>query len=607
MSTFPTAIVRAGNELVIRLCSDKGDRKIFRTRFKPEIFVPSVVGTPPEVADALALRCEEDPRGKTPLNRVEFDNLWDFSNYIKENRDVPGVRLYGSDDPVVQCFANLFKDDIKHSAEHIRCFNLDIEVVSSYMKKGEFVKGPFPHPIIEDERYRTKKIDMEAYSQSITNFYTWWNTEFPDSCIPTWTNMHAAFPITSLQLSDLSINKKIIWGLPLRKDRGTFVYNPADDEIGGIEVEYREFTTEDSMLIDFIHYWAKRSPDAWTGWSIKNFDAPYLAERILKILGEDWLMSLSPIGRYRRYIAKPKGGVPFTSYTFEGVATLDYIELYKKHRMKMRAKYSLDFISYIELGDKKLSYTHVSSLNKLWFDDYNNMMRYGIKDILLVDRLEEKLGFLKLTYMLAALYKCNYEDTLGTVQAWNCLLFNYNYNTYDQKLVPMIRKVQEAEAYEGAYVHDPVVGLHKRLLSEDLNGLYPHIQQGWNMGPETKVTKFERGEIIYEMVHELEDFKCDFIRNRARLAFIDALQNNREIINEMVAFGKFEFVCLKERNVSMSPNLEFFINDKMSCYSAISRKMYATRKIAKTGMLSFEQYSVQIKELIKQRSEGSAC
>lgn len=593
---FPTGIYRAGNEIAIRLCSQNGERKIFRHRFQPEIFIPAPYGLSEDAADGFALRGEPDIRKKTPLTKMKFDSMYDFGNYISENMDIPGVRMYGSPDPTIQAFSAFFPHEYEPNFKHIRTFNLDIEVLSSYkMQDGSVAKGPFPEPIIEEEKYRTKKFDSEEYSAYITKFYQWWNVEFAGSTIPIWTNLNSAFPIVSLQLSDKNINKRIIWGLPLKADRGKFKYDNGDKEIGGLDLEYREFTTEQDMLIDFVRYWASRQPDAWTGWNTHKFDSPYLAERILKILGEDWLKSLSPIGRYRKHLHKPKKGIPFHTYDFTGVPNLPYDELYKKHRLKERARYSLNFICHVELKEKKLDYSEASSLNNLYFTDYAKYIRYGVKDIVLVDKLDDKLGFLNLTYMLGALYHCNYSDTLATVQPWTALLYNFN------KLrgrYPKLKRVNDSsETYDGAFVHSPVPGRYKNLLSEDLNSLYPHILQQYNMGPETIVEGEERRDIIWGLIQELENYKCaDFNRNRARLALLEALRNEKEIINELVEFGPFDFLTLKKHGVSMAPNLQFFINSEMSCYNLIMREKYTKRKGFKKQMLGFE---TQIEEFKK--------
>jgi DNA polymerase elongation subunit (family B) len=502
---FPTGIYRSGNDLVFRLCTQDGKRKKFKHRFQPCLFLPAPPDTPVEVAEHFALRGEPDPRNKTPLVKRQFDNMYEMKQYLDENFDVPGVRLYGSKSPVIQAYSDFFPEDIKPNFKHIRCMNLDIEVVSSFEKDGMIGFGPFPEPIIEEEQYRSNSFNIDIYSDHVTEFYKWWNVEFPNSVIPIWTNMNAAFPIVSLQLSDKNLNKQIIWGLPLRRNRNKFVYNPKDEEISGLDVEYREFSTEQDMLKDFIKYWASRDPDLWTGWNISQFDAPYLAERVIKILGSDWVNSLSTIGRAYKKLEKPKKGLPYNTWVFDGVPAMPYDDLYRRHRLVERARYSLDFISHIELDEQKLSYAHVKSLNTLWFVEYENFIRYGIKDINLVDKLDAKLGYLNLTYMLAALYKCNYSETLSTVTPWSSLLYSFNAK---KNRYPLLKRHQTfTDSFPGAFVHDPLPGRYLWLLSEDLNSLYPHIFQQYNLGPETIVTESERRDIIYEMIQEVDAFK----------------------------------------------------------------------------------------------------
>lgn len=596
---FPTAVIRAGNDIVYRLCDADGNRKTLKERFKPELFVPAPHGTPVSVADAFALRGEPDPRDLTPLVRMEFDNIYDFTNYVKENKDVPGVRLYGMTDPVLQAYTRAFPEEIEPSFKHIRAFNLDIEVVSSFMQHdGTISNGPFPEPIIERPEFRTKAFDDEKYANQITEFYRWWSLTFPDSVIPIWNNMNSAFPIVSLQLSDKNAGKYIVWDLPLPENRGKFKYNPDDPAIGNLEVEVREFTNEQTMLADFVRYWSSRSPDCWTGWNIKKFDAPYLGERLAKILGEDWIKALSPIGRFRRYTEKPEKGMPYQSIEFTGCPALSYDDLYKKHRLKERSSYSLDHIAHVELEEGKLDYSEHQSLNTLWFMDHEKFIRYGIKDIVLVDKLDKKLEFLNLTFMLGALYYCNYGDTLGTVTPWLSLMFHQNYHHGRKgKHVPLIKRVRDNdEAYDGAFVHTPIPGRYEDIISEDLNSLYPHIEQQYNMGPETKVTPQERRDILFELVQELEDLKTsDFTKNRSRLALISAIRDEREIIEELINFGPHTFQTLIRHGVSMTPNLQFFINEFQSCYSTITREKYTKRKSFKNEMLHWEQVEADLK------------
>ena len=69
--------------------------------------------------------------------------------------------------------------------------------------------------------------------------------------------------------------------------------------------------------------------------------------------------------------------------------------------------------------------------------------------------------------------KVNYMDVLGSVKYWDILI----YNELRKKGIVIPQKVErkKTERFEGAYVKEPQVGLHKWVMSFDLNSLYPHL------------------------------------------------------------------------------------------------------------------------------------
>jgi DNA polymerase elongation subunit (family B) len=76
-------------------------------------------------------------------------------------------------------------------------------------------------------------------------------------------------------------------------------------------------------------------------------------------------------------------------------------------------------------------------------------------------------------------------DVLGSVKYWDILI----YNELRKKNIVIPQKVQrnKSEKFEGAYVKDPQVGLHKWVMSFDLNSLYPHLIMQYNISPETLI------------------------------------------------------------------------------------------------------------------------
>ncbi len=56
-------------------------------------------------------------------------------------------------------------------------------------------------------------------------------------------------------------------------------------------------------------------------------------------------------------------------YDLDGVATLDYIELYRKFTYSQQESYRLDNIAHVELGEKKLDYSEFETLHQLYKHD----------------------------------------------------------------------------------------------------------------------------------------------------------------------------------------------------------------------------------------------
>ncbi|QZI90437.1 putative DNA-directed DNA polymerase [Vibrio phage 207E48.1] len=592
-NVFYTNVFRQGKYIKVRIADSDGGRRNVEAVMKPELYVDSHE----ETSNILGLHGE-------CLETVQFKNIYECDKWLDENRDTPGFNIYGQTDYVFQFIAHKWQNKIKFNPTVIRAANVDIEVISGYRDANDnIVDGPFPNPTIEESTFKTKA-EAKRYFEHANKFYEWFHEEFPRSRTPALIDMNAAFPIPLIQLSDRQNGKKMIWALPEQRARGKYEYDVNDPEIGGEDLEYYEFETEQELLAAYVTYWQQRGFDAWTGWNIEGFDSPYLVERIRKVLGEEWVKALSPWGVVRKNKVKAKWG-DYTSYGFAGCDMLDYRELYMKHTYTTREKYSLDHIAYCELGERKLDYEEAKSLNKLYFMDWEKYVRYGIKDIRLVDRIDDKLKLLNLTYTLAYLTKSNYSDTLGTVRPWNAMVYSFLHN---KGMRPKIQNVvDDVPSFDGGYVKDVKPGFYRWVLSVDLNSLYPHIIQQYNMGPETIVSDELRRDIIFDMCEEIrEAIKANghnFKLRRALSTLLEKLSDTKgdgmdDIVDELCNLGKWEFKCLKEHNVSMAPNVQFFHNDRMSVFSEIMRGIYSGRKGEKQLGLKAGQREIWCKEIL---------
>ena len=78
--------------------------------------------------------------------------------------------------------------------------------------------------------------------------------------------------------------------------------------------------------------------------------------------------------------------------------------------------------------------------------------------------------------------KVNYTDVFSQVRMWDMLI--YNYLKKDNIMIPPKEDNIKDDKYEGAYVKDPITGMHNWIVSFDINSLYPHLIMQYNISPE---------------------------------------------------------------------------------------------------------------------------
>ena len=250
------------------------------------------------------------------------------------------------------------------------------------------------------------------------------------------------------------------------------------------DVNCYEFETEEDLLTSFIQIWEELEPDIITGWNIRFFDIPYLVNRITHLFGESVVRKLSP-WRQIKSREVTKMGRTQTVHELVGVTTYDYYELYTTFTYVNQESYKLDHIAFVELGEKKLSYDEYDSMSDFYKNDFQKFMEYNVKDVDLVSGLEDKMKLIELAIALAYTAKVNFMDVFGQVRTWDCII--YHYLMEHNVIIPAKTTTKKDAQYAGAYVKDPIVGMHDWVVSFDLNSLYPHLIMHYNISPETKI------------------------------------------------------------------------------------------------------------------------
>lgn len=287
---------------------------------------------------------------------------------------------------------------------------------------------------------------------------------------------------------DISLAQYEVTAITMKVREKYVVFGCGDFVNKDPNVKYIKCADEHALLSSFLTFWNSKeySPDVVTGWNIEFFDIPYLVNRIRNVLGDKDAKRLSPWQILEEYEVTARGNT-VTAYRPLGIAVLDYVQLYKKFTFVQQESYSLNNIAQVELGEGKLDYSQYESLIDLYKNDYQTFIEYNIKDVDLVGKLDDKLKLIELVFALAYNAKINFGDTFASVNPWDVIIYNY---LMDQRIViPQMPSVSGGESIIGGFVKEPIVGMHKWVVSFDLNSLYPHLIMQYNISPETFVKR----------------------------------------------------------------------------------------------------------------------
>lgn len=361
----------------------------------------------------------------TNVSKMDFDGIKEAKKFIDDYKEVKNFNIYGLTHFAYNYIFDNYKGDIDYDPKIVNVVTLDIEV------GGDDIVG-FPNINTADQ------------------------------------------PITAITIH--LRGKTASFGV---KD-----FKPKSDNS-----YYLKCKSEVDLIEKFMKVWESEnwSPDILTGWNVEFFDIPYLINRMKRLFGDKYQNRLSPWGRVYEKTVEFRGRVN-TSYDIQGISVLDYYQLYRKFTFGNQESYKLDYIANVELGENKLDYSEYGSLNELYKKNFQLYMEYNIHDVILVQRLEDKLKFIEQVMALAYDAKVNYNDTLATVRPWDIIIHNY---LLEQNIViPFMKENVMDKPLVGGHVKEPIPGMYKWVVSFDLNSLYPHLIMQYNISTETYVGQF---------------------------------------------------------------------------------------------------------------------
>lgn len=456
------------------------------------------------------------------MKRIDFESIRDAKDFADQYKNVEQMGLAGNSNYANQFIIDIYNGETpEFDANQINIGMIDIEVDAPEFPKPDEAKWPVTA--------------ITTYSTKTKTFYV---LAVPQKAGDDWDQ------------------------------------SKSPEQVKGLKVKFKLCVDEETLLREFLNHVSTNEYHLVSGWNSEGFDIPYIINRCYKLFGEKYTKQmLSPFGMIKERDVNTKFGKQ-VKFIIEGLPHIDYMAAYKKHTFIPRESYRLDHIAHCELGENKLTFEEQQSLRQLYRENFQLYIDYNIQDVNLIKRLDDRLGLFQLTLSMSYLTLSNYEDTLGTVKIWEQLIAKF---LYTKDIVPNFRrdKILEDREFEGAYVKTPVPGYYEWLVSFDLNSLYPHIEQQWNIGPET--------HIPYEQLpDELKAIKDNY-------KFSDLLS------------GKADLSALENYKITMAPNFEFYSTEKMSFFSAIKRDLYDQRKVYKKKMLAYEQQKVDAYNEIKRR------
>lgn len=376
-----------------------------------------------------------------------------------------------------------------------------------------------------------------------------------------------------------------------KKEKNSFIVNNSETLISfSTDCNIHEFQTEKDLLKGFLVVYQKSIPDIISGWNSDNYDIPYLCNRIKSVLGSKYLSLLSPIGIVEKN--------DWEEYTIAGISLLDLMSLYKQFTYNEESSYSLDSICRKELGRGKIEYDgnlddlYKYNINKFCeynIEDVNLLILLDLKlDHITLARSichkghvpYEEISFVSsyldgasLTYLKninviapnrPKVHKLKFIDFqkkgvkkifmdnnippetpkkgILLIQKTKTSYIKIEYSKYfdnifylnDTLPIDCLPSFDISISLPGAFVKDPLVGLHDWVFDLDLTSLYPSIIMTLNISKETKV-----GSIL-----NWDENK--FIRNEYNELII-------QIKSHKITYSPEEFTnFIKEKNYSIS-------------------------------------------------------
>lgn len=441
--------------------------------------------------------------------------------------------------------------------------------------------------------------------------------------------------ITAIALID--VNTKTKYCLILDKKQNLKPLNQNNTEIIPCK-------TEKTLIKEFLKIWEKLDPTIISGYNSAFFDIPYLYFRIKKLLGDE-VLRLSPINKITDNQFNPSSPI-----TIGLVNHLDFMLLFQKFIMKEEPSYKLGDIGlkYANLG--KIEYN--GNLDKLFEEDPIKFIEYNIRDVEIIEKLEEKLGFIELAINISHIGHTPYESVFyNTVLNEGAILtylkrknivspnkpttvnpsikeLNEGDEVVHQRGTPTIEgevykvnrdlilvktksgkfinravnTLKKKQGYAGGFLLEPKPGLYSWLSDYDYSSYYPSCIRSLNIGPETLIGYIDTPNVtknLWMSKQELEEMEDEEIQ----LRMFD--QHNYEFSKPRTLKASKLLNYIETQNLNISANGVLFRKDKKSILAEILGDWFELRQSFKAKMKEYAKEGDEDKSVFYDRYQHS--
>lgn len=299
-------------------------------------------------------------------------------------------------------------------------------------------------------------------------------------------------PVTSIALLDRTTKQKICF------------ISDKSGQLKNIEKDNKLIIPcmdEEEMFLKFLNKWEELDPTIVCGYHSSYFDIPYLYYRLLQVVGNKETLRLSPIKQIN-----VQDWDEINQIRIGGINHLDFLLLIKKYEQRQEPSYKLADVAIRYTDLEKIEYE--GNLNNLYKEDINKFIDYNIRDVEIIDQLEDNFKFIELTILISHICSIPYEQIHYNTAMNEGAILKY---LKREKIVspnkptthnPHLKTV--VDTYAGGYVKEANPGLYFDVIDLDFTSLYPSIIKSLNLGIETLVGRIKSSNRNFEQEMSME-------------------------------------------------------------------------------------------------------